>query len=106
MEQFIIQGGIPLKGEVSASGNKNAALPLMAACLLTDEPIILKNVPNIKDIHAMRCLLESLGVKHGTWEEMRPHAGYKMRDIRKALTKTKKFNLPQRKTLRMPNIGR
>ncbi len=63
MEQFIIQGGVPLKGEVTPSGNKNAALPLLAACLLTDEPVILSNVPEIKDAHTMRALLESLGVE-------------------------------------------
>lgn len=62
MEQFIIQGGIPLHGEVTPSGNKNSALPLLAACLLTDEPIIMHNVPEIKDVLTMRALLESLGV--------------------------------------------
>ena len=63
MEKFIIQGGIPLKGEVIPAGNKNAALPLLAACLLTDEPILLHNVPDIVDIRTMRALLESLGVE-------------------------------------------
>lgn len=62
MEKFIIEGGIPLRGEVTPSGNKNAALPLLAACLLTDEPITLHNVPNILDVQSMRALLESLGV--------------------------------------------
>jgi UDP-N-acetylglucosamine 1-carboxyvinyltransferase len=63
MEQFIIHGGIPLNGEVTPAGNKNAALPLMAACLLTDKPVILRNMPEIKDAHIMRALLESLGVE-------------------------------------------
>ena len=62
MDTFIIEGGIPLQGEVTPSGNKNAALPLLAACLLTDEPVVLNNVPNIRDVHTMRALLESLGV--------------------------------------------
>ena len=62
MEKFIIEGGIPLKGEVTPAGNKNAALPLLAACLLTEEPVVLHNVPNILDVLAMRRLLESLGV--------------------------------------------
>jgi UDP-N-acetylglucosamine 1-carboxyvinyltransferase len=62
VEKFIIEGGCPLHGEVTPSGNKNAALPLMAACLLTDEPIILKNVPDIIDVKSMRILLQSLGV--------------------------------------------
>lgn len=62
MEKFIIEGGIPLKGEVTPSGNKNAALPLLAACLLTDEPITFHNMPNILDVLAMKNLIESLGV--------------------------------------------
>jgi UDP-N-acetylglucosamine 1-carboxyvinyltransferase len=63
MEKFIIHGGIPLSGTVTPSGNKNAALPLLAACTLTDEPIILHNVPEIQDVQTMRSLLESLGVE-------------------------------------------
>jgi UDP-N-acetylglucosamine 1-carboxyvinyltransferase len=63
MEKFIIEGGIPLSGEVIPSGNKNAALPLMAACLLSDEPITLHNMPNIRDVVNMRDLIQSLGVQ-------------------------------------------
>ncbi len=63
MEKFIIEGGIPLRGEVTPSGNKNAALPILAACLLTDEPVVLHNIPQIKDVINMRLLLENLGVK-------------------------------------------
>lgn len=63
MEKFIIEGGVPLGGEVIPSGNKNAALPLLAACLLTDEPVILHNVPAIRDVQDMRRLIESLGVE-------------------------------------------
>ncbi len=62
MDKLIIQGGYPLSGEVTPSGNKNAALPLLAACLLTDEPVILHNVPNIRDVQDMIALLQSLGV--------------------------------------------
>lgn len=73
MEKFIIEGGIPLKGDVTPSGNKNAALPLLAACLLTDEPIIFHNMPNILDVLAMKNLIESLGVQisitdQNTWK--------------------------------------
>lgn len=73
MEKFIIEGGHPLSGELVPSGNKNAALPILAATLLTDEPIILKNVPIILDVIAMKNLIESLGVSiteidHNTWE--------------------------------------
>ncbi|MCJ7716907.1 MAG: UDP-N-acetylglucosamine 1-carboxyvinyltransferase [Anaerolineales bacterium] len=63
MEKFIIQGGIPLKGEITPSGNKNAALPLLAACILTDQPVVLHNVPEINDVRSMRDLLESIGVQ-------------------------------------------
>jgi UDP-N-acetylglucosamine 1-carboxyvinyltransferase len=63
MDQFFIQGGAPLSGEVIPSGNKNAALPLLAACLLTEEPVILHNVPAIRDVRAIRILLETLGVQ-------------------------------------------
>ena len=73
MEKFIIEGGIPLRGEVTPSGNKNAALPILAACLLADEPVILRNVPQIRDVLDMRTLLESLGVQvetlgENTWQ--------------------------------------
>ncbi|GAB4581134.1 MAG: UDP-N-acetylglucosamine 1-carboxyvinyltransferase [Anaerolineales bacterium] len=61
MEKFIIEGGYPLYGSVTPSGNKNAALPLLAACLLTDQPVTLHNVPAIRDMQTMRALLESLG---------------------------------------------
>lgn len=61
MEEFVIEGGVPLRGEVIPSGNKNAALPLLAACLLTDEPVTLRNVPQIRDVLAMRKLIENLG---------------------------------------------
>jgi UDP-N-acetylglucosamine 1-carboxyvinyltransferase len=63
MEEFHIQGGIPLRGELIPSGNKNAALPLLAACLLTSEPVILHNVPKILDVQTMIRLLKSLNVK-------------------------------------------
>ena len=63
MEKFIINGGIPLNGELTPSGNKNAALPLLAACLLTSEPVTLHNVPDILDVKALLKLLESLNVK-------------------------------------------
>ena len=62
MEKIIIEGGIPLRGEVTPSGNKNAALPILAACLLTNEPVVLHNIPQIKDVIDMRFLLENLGV--------------------------------------------
>jgi UDP-N-acetylglucosamine 1-carboxyvinyltransferase len=63
MEKFIIQGGVPLSGEIVPAGNKNAALPILAACLLTDEELVVRNVPNIRDVQSMLGLLERLGVK-------------------------------------------
>ena len=63
MEKFVIEGGTPLNGEVTPAGNKNAALPLIAACLLTDQAIVLRNLPQIKDVSVMRQLIESLGAK-------------------------------------------
>jgi UDP-N-acetylglucosamine 1-carboxyvinyltransferase len=73
MEKFIIQGGVNLSGEVTPAGNKNAALPLLAASTLTDEPVIFHNIPEIRDVHSMRSLLKSLGVKvesigNHTWQ--------------------------------------
>ena len=70
MDSFSIEGGIPLRGEVTPSGNKNAALPLLCAAILTDEPVILHNVPMIRDVIHMRRLIESLGV---TFEELDAH---------------------------------
>ena len=56
MEEFVIEGGVPLQGEITPAGNKNAALPLLAACLLTDKPVVLRNVPRIRDVLDMRQL--------------------------------------------------
>ncbi len=61
MEKFVIQGGVSLSGEITAAGNKNAALPILAACLLTDEEVLLHNVPRIRDTEAQLSLLERLG---------------------------------------------
>src|SRR4051812_20035734 len=63
MEKLVIEGGVPLSGTVVPAGNKNAALPLLAACLLTDEEVVLHNVPRIRDAEALIRLLEDLGVK-------------------------------------------
>ncbi|MBN1437941.1 MAG: UDP-N-acetylglucosamine 1-carboxyvinyltransferase [Anaerolineales bacterium] len=71
MEQFIIEGQIPLRGDVTPSGNKNAALPILAACLLTREPVVLHNVPNIRDVQCMIDLLKQLGVR---FEPLGPHS--------------------------------
>jgi UDP-N-acetylglucosamine 1-carboxyvinyltransferase len=63
MESFVIEGGRPLNGRVRVSGNKNAALPIIAAALLTDEPVTLTNVPAIRDVQTMLELVADLGVE-------------------------------------------
>jgi UDP-N-acetylglucosamine 1-carboxyvinyltransferase len=63
MDEFIIDGGYPLEGTLVPSGNKNAALPMLAASLLTDEEIVLRNVPQIDDIRTMVEIVTALGVE-------------------------------------------
>src|SRR4051795_2824367 len=62
MEKFVIEGGVPLSGSVTPAGNKNAALPILAACLLTTDEVVVGNVPLIEDVRTMIALLERLGV--------------------------------------------
>jgi UDP-N-acetylglucosamine 1-carboxyvinyltransferase len=63
MEKFVIQGGAPLSGTIVPAGNKNAALPLLACALLTEEEVVLRNVPRIRDTQAMIDLLADLGTE-------------------------------------------
>ena len=63
MYEYLIEGGFPIKGTITASGNKNAALPCIAATLLTEEPVILKNIPDIEDTAVMLNILQSFGAK-------------------------------------------
>lgn len=63
MPQFIVHGGRRLQGEVRVSGSKNAALPILAATLLTDKPCVLRDVPDIEDIHTMLAMLRALGAE-------------------------------------------
>ncbi|MFI5106816.1 MAG: UDP-N-acetylglucosamine 1-carboxyvinyltransferase, partial [Terriglobales bacterium] len=63
MDRFVIRGGNPLVGTIRVSGAKNAALPAMAAAILTDETVILENVPDVRDIQTERRLLETMGAK-------------------------------------------
>jgi UDP-N-acetylglucosamine 1-carboxyvinyltransferase len=75
-DSFVIEGGVSLSGRVRASGNKNAALPILAGCLLTDEPVLLANVPRIRDVETMLALLRHLGAE-ADWvgaNEVRVHA--------------------------------
>jgi UDP-N-acetylglucosamine 1-carboxyvinyltransferase len=75
-ESFVIEGGQPLSGRVRAAGNKNGALPVLAACLLTSEPVVLSNVPRIRDVETMIALVSALGadVEWTGENEVRVHA--------------------------------
>jgi UDP-N-acetylglucosamine 1-carboxyvinyltransferase len=91
--QYAIEGGVPLRGRIRASGNKNAALPCLAATLLTDKPVTLRNLPEIEDVHVMIEILKVLGssvqkIGHNeyrlhtldiTREEIPPHLAQKIR---------------------------
>src|SRR6201984_648847 len=63
MDKFVIRGGNPLLGTIRVSGAKNAALPAMAAALLTEEPVILENIPQVRDIETTRKLLAAMGAE-------------------------------------------
>ena len=63
MDKFVIKGGVPLKGSITVSGAKNAALPAMAAALLTAEPVRLTNLPRVRDLFTMKRLLQLMGVR-------------------------------------------
>ena len=87
MDQFVIQGGTPLQGSIDVSGSKNAALPALAACLLTSEPVTLERVPPVRDIGTMLDLIRHTGasveVNGGTVtiharEVARPEAPYEL----------------------------
>jgi len=93
MYEYAIEGGFPLKGRIKASGNKNAALPCLAATLLTDQPVVLSNLPEIEDVHVMIEILKVLGcsvekIGHNEYrlqtldikrEEIPPHLSQKIR---------------------------
>src|ERR1700690_1353259 len=63
VDAFVIEGARPLNGRIRAAGNKNGALPILAACLLTDGEVLLHNVPRILDVQTMLDLLADLGVE-------------------------------------------
>jgi UDP-N-acetylglucosamine 1-carboxyvinyltransferase len=63
MEKFVIQGGMPLSGTIVPAGNKNGALPILASALLTDDEVVVRNVPRIADVEAMLALLADLGAR-------------------------------------------
>ena len=63
MEQYVIKGGNPLVGEVEIGGAKNAALAILAAAVMTDEPVLIENMPDVRDTNVMLQAMESIGVK-------------------------------------------
>jgi UDP-N-acetylglucosamine 1-carboxyvinyltransferase len=71
MSEYLIEGGSPIRGTIRASGNKNAALPCLAAALLTAEPVILRNIPDIEDVQVMLEIYRALG---GKAESLGPNA--------------------------------
>src|SRR5919197_5747108 len=76
MQSFVIEGARPLNGRIQAAGNKNGALPILAACLLTEEPLTLRNIPHIRDVETMLELLADVGaaVEWLATNEVRVHA--------------------------------
>jgi UDP-N-acetylglucosamine 1-carboxyvinyltransferase len=80
-QKLVIEGGLPLRGTVTPAGNKNAALPILASCLLTDEEVVFENVPRIVDVLTMLALLDDIGV---TIREIGPNAiGLRAADVRR-----------------------
>src|ERR1700753_2475108 len=63
MEKFVIDGGIALSGTIVPAGNKNGALPILAASVLTEDEVVVRNVPRIRDVEAMLEILRALGVE-------------------------------------------
>ena len=63
MEQYVVKGGVPLRGEVSIGGAKNAALGILAAAIMTDETVTIENVPNVRDIRVLLQAIEGIGAK-------------------------------------------
>ena len=69
MDKLLITGGVPLSGTISISGAKNAVLPILAATLLTDQCVVLNNVPNLQDVSTMMTLLSRMGVQVTTGQK-------------------------------------
>src|SRR5579864_1471746 len=63
MDKFVVRGGSPLRGEIATSGAKNSALPVLAATLLTDQPVVLRRIQRVRDVRTMQRLLVDIGAK-------------------------------------------
>jgi len=92
MSEYLINGGVPLNGAIKVSGNKNAALPCIAAALLTDEPVILRNIPDIEDVHVMLDVFIALG---GEVETLEPNV------IKLTLLDIKSSEIPREQALKI-----
>ncbi|HET9318229.1 MAG TPA: UDP-N-acetylglucosamine 1-carboxyvinyltransferase [Bryobacteraceae bacterium] len=66
MDKFVVKGGIPLRGEIATGGAKNSALPVLAATLLTGQPVVLRRIPQVRDVRTMQRLLVDIGAKAET----------------------------------------
>jgi len=86
MYKYVIEGGYPVKGKIKASGNKNAALPCLAATILTDEPVTLRNIPEIEDVAVMVATLKYLGTEV---ENLGPH------ELRIDTSGVSRFDVPE-----------
>ncbi len=86
MYKYVIEGGYPVKGTIKASGNKNAALPCVCACLLTSDEVVLQNVPDIEDVHVLFDIIRQLG---GTVSEGSVHGEWRI-----AATEIKSSEIP------------
>jgi UDP-N-acetylglucosamine 1-carboxyvinyltransferase len=69
MDKFVIEGGRPLRGSIATSGSKNSALPALAAALLTEDQVVLKRIPRVRDIRTMERLLVDIGSETSIHEE-------------------------------------
>jgi UDP-N-acetylglucosamine 1-carboxyvinyltransferase len=83
MDSFVIHGGTRLRGDIHVSGAKNAALPIMAAALLTDEETVIRSVPDLADIRHLCALLEKLGAR--VWRDEQNHIHIKVEDENRCL---------------------
>src|SRR5439155_19384460 len=61
MDKFVVKGGVPLRGKIETGGAKNSALPALAATLLTDQPVVLRRIPHVRDVRTMQRLLVDIG---------------------------------------------
>ena len=111
MEKFVIEGGVALSGTFVPAGNKNGALPILAACLLTEDEVILRNVPGIRDVEAMTLLLEGLGARvewMGSGELLVDASGVHpfplSRDVRPLKTGSDGPRRPRRASLRLGSL--